>query len=1267
MAKVLAKAANIRKRSKIYEPDDKKESYRSSFIRPPKTTSSLDPNSPTYIGPPIGARNANVDVVGAVPRSTSTNSISSTTSTNSTNSTSSTSSKVNNYLSINGSSNNPGGHAPPISPSSHTQNLRSLSTPPPSNFTRGSASASPSLTTLNSMTNGIGSHSAESDKLIKASLKQYKKLEIELNKFNSRKYNHSSSTSNSATLKGNILRTSLLPFLRTTSTLDKYFPKNSKIYKSLTSVIVSILIRWWSSLLGNLTIASPSSATSSPSSTPISASSTSSSTSSLNSVNSSASGTAPLFSAIPASDRNAYLECISRIVTRDEWNSVDMDMYKDYESLLVSTLDYCIVKMSTLKIMSLSFSAFTGKIFAYSFFKLPDVSNALLFLLNVKQIIYEKTQKLLDKDKSEDADEIVQMLYGIFPEHLHYLIKFNGISNLSTKGQKMYINCTPPPKHPVNGIKDPNGNWVRRWCNIDSNVFNSFFRHYVTILQNMTADTFGEKDAAVVLRYSPGFQVILSHVVHIFQISVSRISTGSTGKSQPSSNISMVSGRSNRRVQNGGSQRGQGTKYNSQSNGQSNSGSKSQANASVIPPPPIANFSIKQSDVYYNSIIKIFKTLRDVVYWPNENDCIVPALVKYVDRALIATAEETSVYDYTRNGLILTIVNEFINHVHSTAVHSTKSLIDWEFWLSCNYMMITNTDHIQILLKNLAFLFNVWDMVPETLSRYVSLNKPTMKVELPRYCGWMSDLNESIKYNFITFLISNECFERFVTHWNPIVRSYYLRLLVWRIIGINNYQSSIMIQTTKKLQEKINKSYEVLHDYTVKNSGLLNLNFKPDNPLVNRKFGILPINVKDDYLSIHDDHNPDLLPATPIKSSELRKTHPYEVFDEAIYTCSTVTVPLSPDDSIDMEDSSKMKSAVPKNSSLVNSIGKLFRILSIEDENAEEQALEADGAGRMSKDVKDSRKESKGIRSGLDKKGNLKNSDDRSLFTNGDSKEVKRNNVSFTSLSTAYSSLKSRSSSPSSMSFRSTPTSVTESSSSDSDSNSSSIQTLDTKASKSTTNTTRNSNSYTQPPELARLPPEIVRPIYKFDIIMDHDSMNDKYSIVNNQNSNLSESCLSSLDPNIRRSLQPLPAQTSYFPICPRIPLISIFINSDSYNNKFLINDEEGLLIENVQDKEGAESSISETAETRQLFRSLRHNSSSHRDLIRVINLGRSLNELNSMNEEFKHFLNRRIEIDKFNQEPSMTQNLTEYTYFKKIIPFLSVDSSNELKMLNAN
>lgn len=936
---------------------------------------------------------------------------------------------------------------------------------------------------------------SEDDKLVKSLLKQFKKLEIDLAKFNSK---------TNGTTKANILRATVLPFLRGLGNLDESLPVNSKVYKSLLNISTPVLLKWWATLLNNLV------------------------------------PKANQQSMVSSTDRNAYLECISRILSRRDWGYVEKETHEKYENLLIRTLDYSINKLQSMKIVPISISAFVGKVFAYSFFNIPNISNALLFLLNVKQYVLESN---LSYFKDLIIDEIlIDMLYDVFPSTTHYLIDFKGLPSLNEQ-QKTFINSITPPTHPVKGIQDPNGPWVRRWCNSDSDVFNSFFRHYVRILQNYL-EPIPNIDLSI-LFHCPGFNVIISHICQIFQVSITRISNNNMNKLN-----------------------------NAPPNAFAGQQQSSRQHPPLLPPqskgnstpPALINVS-KQNDIYYNSILKIFKTMRDIKYSKIE---FSTSIISFMDNLFISIAKDISIYDHSKNGLLLNVVYEFINHVSGE--------VNWEFWLGCVYMMLNNTDHIQIVLKNLAFLFNVWGSIPECLS-------DTAGNEI--HLAWLVDLNESFKLNFINWLISNEVWERFFVHWNPMIRSFYLRLIIWRVIGINNFESSISYHTTKRVEDKLQKSYARLSEFNNQNIAT-NFNFKADNPLVNRKFGIQPIHTNDEFILVNDQD----VSSSLTKPSEIRKTHPFEIFDEAIYSCSSL--PGSP--KID-SGTSQVVGKSSRNNSLVSSLGKLFKILSID---------EKVGNSRI----------------------------DNNLLTS------QRNSVSLTSLSTTF-SIKSRSSSPSIMSFKSTPTSFTEvstnSSSSKSDSETSSVQTDSTELSELV---------IPNPPELYKIPPEIVRPAFKFGIIIDHDSINEKYMVVNNHNRKFFE-----------RS-----RKINNMPLLPKIPCISIFLNSDPYDKFYITN--EDLLI-NDPSNEYLNNEID-------LFSNIANSSNK----IKWLNLGKSLNEWNLISEEFENYLIKKIKTDQFNfisnlngngnGKNSIDEEISEQDYLKRITPFLPVDGSNESKILNA-
>lgn len=596
-------------------------------------------------------------------------------------------------------------------------------------------------------------------------------------------------------------------------------------------------------------------------------------------------------------------------------------------------------------------------------------------------------------------------------------------------------------------------------------------------------------------------------------------------------------------------------------------------------------------------------------------------LVGYIDLSLSTIAKETNVFDANKSSLILSCTYEFINHIVNNIPNSSE-LVNWEFWLSCCYMIIKTTDHVQSILKSFAFLFNIWDMIPDALSTLSSKD-----VTSPCY-DWLTNRNESFKLNFVHWLISSDNFTRFLTHWNPAVRSYYLRLLIWRVIGVNNSQSSSAIDVTTRLQSNFNISHDMLRDFVLKFQGLYELDFRPDSPLVNRKFGILPLNTTDEYLSVTDDPDSAMMSATPIKSYEIRKTHPYEIFDEAVYTCSSLpsTTQATNEEPLDNESvTSKKNGHYP----FANSLGKLFKLLS--DDN------------------------------GSSPRAKSGNKSQTSISNLSPSQPFKRNSVSLTSLSTA--SLRSLPGSPSIMSFRSNSNSITETSPSssirDPDSEDSSILTFDVKNLESIVNT--------QPSEFAKLPPEIVRPMYKFDIILDHESMSDKMNMINNKNNYRRQGFiyqnLQHPDYYISKTI----GQTKSFPTCPQIPLITLFVTSDVYDTKFFLSDEDTFVLENIEIEK--QKQIHEGGLFEKLVCSFSQAGETIKgtDLSSLINLGRSLNELNNIIEEFKIYLDNRISIDQFNLDVRDGKEFNDFNYLHKIIPLLSFDSTNESKLLNAS
>lgn len=1024
------------------------------------------------------------------------------------------------------------------------------------------------------------------DLIVKLFLKHCNELEHQLNRFNSKKFN---SHKGSGVLKSNLLRTSLLPFLRNPNILALYLDPQSSVFQSLLNVVLTVLLKWWALLLANLKhklAAVPSPCPPSVQTLKVKKLVKAKLVADFAVNGDDILGEANLnCSLIPQSDRNAYLECISRIVSRSDWQYADATFRKRYLALLTCTLDSCIDQMTNLKTYSVATAAFAGKIFAYSVFSLPGVANALLFLLNVRQGPFEKAMAALEPQRDPMYADLV---HDAFPAHLHSLINYSGLTSVFCAKQKASINCLPTPHHPVPGIKDPNAGWVSRWCNCDSNVFNSFYKHYIDICARTVAKIPGSpaKRAALIAN-CPGYTVIYAHVFEIILSSMSRINLGPSQKNTGSPPLGAVRDKS-------------GLSF-----------ASAPINTSFSPSlqtPSLQTFSDKRFTFYYSSIIKHFRTLRYIVYNTSrfaDASFVGETLIVSMDSALKSLARETSIHDHQRNGLVLSIVSEFFNFLNDTSLRAMHC-IDWAFWLSCIYSMVSHTDHVQVLLRSFSFLFNNWVHIADD-----TCATPNASPLL----AWITNPNNTVKNNFASWLTGQDLLLRFMSHWNPSVRSYYMRFVVWHIIGANNSVSVLLVETTLSIQTKLDSMHKSLSRNRRKLCTIgLDRNMDADCPFVSRRIAIVPMSQQSDG-GLYGEGS--FSPTSPTKTNYLRKTNPYEIFDEAVYTCSAALVLPLGDGVILLADDFDDEDDVAMPKLLVSTLGKLFRYWAPSDD-------------------KYAFSDTASLKSTFSDTASLK-----STFS-----EVSSISSKISRLISALSfDRRSRSSTPSLSSFGSYPTS----------------------ASYSTTASSLYSDSFNVDPETLALnqpatdcaqnPPEVVRPSYVFDVTLDHESIHEKHRLINSKNRDIicrqQDHQPSFVSVLALQTTQELPPRV-------RIPLMT-FTGGDGHYLRLQIADSEpadfdgmSLTAPKLFDKSLVKNVGLPLKETEDA-----------RTLAQLVLVGRGLNEFDRMLHEFVNYIHCRIELDLLT-----TQNNLEHTepfkYLRSIYPYLAVDGYTDLRLLNA-
>jgi len=123
---------------------------------------------------------------------------------------------------------------------------------------------------------------------------------------------------------------------------------------------------------------------------------------------------------------------------------------------------------------------------------------------------------------------------------------------------------------------------------------------------------------------------------------------------------------------------------------------------------------------------------------------------------LKVTASQTSRFDHLACFTLCDFLEEaiviFVRYYQS--VDTTVSNLDWAFWINVfKLMMESNNSMTEIRLC--AFLYSLWGTIT---------SDPSRRREV--CLGW---------------LLSEETFVRQFNHWCPMVRAFYMRLLVWRV------------------------------------------------------------------------------------------------------------------------------------------------------------------------------------------------------------------------------------------------------------------------------------------------------------------------------------------------------------------------------------------------------------------------------------------------------------------------------------------------------
>jgi hypothetical protein len=128
------------------------------------------------------------------------------------------------------------------------------------------------------------------------------------------------------------------------------------------------------------------------------------------------------------------------------------------------------------------------------------------------------------------------------------------------------------------------------------------------------------------------------------------------------------------------------------------------------------------------------------------------------------TAQRTSLFDHNACFLLCDFVEEVIPIIARYSRSMEMDLFDWKFWLeACRQMMQSHNSLTEV--RVLSFLFCVWGTWTSSEERKADL------------C--------------LGFLLEEPLFYHYFSHWSPMVRAYFQRLLCWRLSRFNEDPSPL--------------------------------------------------------------------------------------------------------------------------------------------------------------------------------------------------------------------------------------------------------------------------------------------------------------------------------------------------------------------------------------------------------------------------------------------------------------------------------------------
>ncbi|KAF2139324.1 uncharacterized protein K452DRAFT_75290 [Aplosporella prunicola CBS 121167] len=486
--------------------------------------------------------------------------------------------------------------------------------------------------------------------------------------------------SKSISLKANVVRSSLMPFLRTYAE----HPSNNKLRPEDLDRRVNILSKWWTGLLEMV----------------------------HGKNNQSISGT----------DRPAIFDGIVGIMERPEWrlypspfcplahrqatalaprsNSptsassssesefLTESVYHNVRNIFVQNLTaqmtFVVDKMS-LRSIQATLVSFSGKTCAYAFFFCPGFAEILIRLWTPS---LDSMRRVMDECKvprqaKAKLEESAKRLVPAFPPHLHPMA--------FTDPLKIFRELRKPAAFPLGTASLPwHGAWVKRWKGTESDLFYVFAKYFHVLAAEFLPDDTPAIDRLCVPGLVMVHAQILSNLDDTLHRHVAMAHQPTPPPPQPEADPHSPAAITFDDVLD------------------------PDASASAIPIPP-ANATRLMAE---NRLIML---LRDFLSARNSHLVLAPHMfAEAFSHVLQAGARRVKMFDYTSHYTLCDFLEEALGLMLRYEHAEDKDFLDWSFWITV-FKRMANCHHNMTEMRLYSLLYSIWGTVVEDSIRKAQL------------------------------------------------------------------------------------------------------------------------------------------------------------------------------------------------------------------------------------------------------------------------------------------------------------------------------------------------------------------------------------------------------------------------------------------------------------------------------------------------------------------------------------------------------------------